>query len=155
MQGKNSEAVRAFEDAAKATDPGGRVWVTQAMGLMRADIHLVSGTEADALRYARTALSESSLRPITNHYLGMVARWHAVLASRNAGFEESAEILDELWAGMHSFDRLDCAEVVAARITLKESSGVGAVSERRDLAARLGELPSAIEIQLRRFGVLN
>jgi tetratricopeptide (TPR) repeat protein len=155
MQGKNSEAVQVFEESAKATDPSGRLWVTQAMGLMRADIHIISGIEADALRYARAALSESSLRPLTNHYLGMVARWHAVLASRNAGFEESAQILDELWVGVPSFDRLDSAEVVAARITLKESSGVGALGERRDLAELLSALPTAIEIQLRRFGVIN
>jgi tetratricopeptide (TPR) repeat protein len=153
MQGENTRGVAAFEELAPQEDMSGRMWVQQARELLRADVYLLAGDTRKASAVANLAFESTDHRPLSSAYVGTVARWRALTYDEFQGLDTRTD-LDYLVDSIARFDLVDQAEIVAARLSLDRRTAATWVEGRGLLAKILSELPGAVEVQLKRLGMI-
>jgi hypothetical protein len=74
------------------------------------------------------------------------------LGEKDGQTEETLQSLDHYWQELSSYDMIDQAELVAARIRLERSRGTAWPEGERKMQSLLLQLPPAVENQLGRLG---
>jgi len=151
MQGENKRAIEMLERVESAPDPSGRPWVQQAQELLRADVYLMAGEDSAAMLSAERGFAQTSVEPLAHAFVGTTARWRARVAAHIGDSELASKRLEQLVESLRSFDMIDQAEIVSAKLWLGRKMGEDWSDGRRMLAELLAVLPPAVEDQLRRL----
>jgi DNA-binding SARP family transcriptional activator/Cdc6-like AAA superfamily ATPase/tetratricopeptide (TPR) repeat protein len=156
MLGETEPAMQSIEPESDSLS-GSPDWVLQADGLMRADILQLCGDSVRAVRKAIEVLNSTSIKPLAWAYAGTTARWIARASEGGALGDEGMKALDAVVSEIDGLDLLDQAEILAACVWLERRTGSGTDIEGRKerLQACLARLPSSIQGQLSRLGVLE
>jgi tetratricopeptide (TPR) repeat protein len=155
MLGENRKALEHLETF-QDLDPNMRpTWNAQSVPLMTADIYLLAGQPAKAVRVAEAGFERTSFEPLSDGYAGMVARWVARVSVETGQVARGLELLGPLSEDLDSHDLLDQAEIVCGRLFLENRNGRSWESGRTLLRERLARLPGAVEDQLRRLEALS
>ena len=152
MLGESERANQLVHAASGHCETESRPWARQAEGVSRADILQILGSEKLALKVANETIAETGRDSISRAYVGPVARWVAILGEKDGQTEETLESLDHYWQNLSSYDMIDQAELVAARIRLERSRGTAWPEGERKMQSLLLQLPPAVANQLGRLG---
>lgn len=153
MLGNRSNAIDAIEHAV-ASDPDSPKWLSQANGLLRADILQLCGDHDRAVRAATETFDASGMHPLGCAFAGTVARWVSIAAVECGGRDVGAGILEQMLREIDDLDLVDKAQALCAYVWMRERrEGYSPPREVAELAASLDRLPIAVETQLSRLGV--
>jgi DNA-binding SARP family transcriptional activator/tetratricopeptide (TPR) repeat protein len=156
LQGREAEAMAALEDGSRTHARFVPPYLQQAWCVRKADILLLLGRGMEALRSAREAVTGDMRELCSDSFAGPYSRWLArttIADKRNPG--EVGDSLAKLLKRGRGLDCIDHAEVLNAKVWLDCRTGVVDEQERAEMWRRLGDLPAAATIELRRLGMLE
>ncbi len=154
LMGQLSDALSTFKAMDSKIPHDAPAWLVQVWGLYRADVLFLCGHANAALDQAREALGGTRPSLQTLAFAGVFARWLAVVSRRDDTMSSARSILGELDKRRNELDAVDRAELTCAQLLLEGTpSRLTALTAL--LAEHLAKLPSTIEGQLKRLGVLQ
>lgn len=154
--GRGSDALSALacgETARMASVPP---YLIQSWRLHTADVLLMLGRSAEALRSGSLAVTGDLAEPRSEIFAGAYARWLArVTIAGGRSLEDARNGIARLRAREQRLDRMDQVEVLNAKVWLDHKSGSIDEVERSDMWRRIEELPIGALNELKLLGMLE
>ena len=154
LTGRTSEALNGFKVSDSQITQDAPLWLIQAWRLLSADILCLCGQHNNAINQARDALPYARPTLQAASFAGVFFRWLAIISRRDGTTAHAKLILDGLGSRASEFDAVDRAEITCACLLMdREPNEESALLEV--LAQYLSKLPSTVESQLVRLGVMH
>jgi hypothetical protein len=155
MTGRNGRVEELIRLQRSALIGYGSAELSQAWHLYSADGYAIIGMIAEALKEGDSGTSGVNQQIHSDSYVGPYARWIARASHAHADVRGGHTRLDRLLDRLCSFDALDRAEVLNAKVWLESREGFVSPTVVQKMNFELDNLPSAVRDQLRRMGMLD
>lgn len=153
--GRDSEATSVLAANDQRFTRGQPEWIRQAWLLMKADVLALTGAKRRAEMMAAKAMSVDGKRPLVHDFIGLFARWKALLARSPEERCEATMILRDLLTMSGTVHAKDHAEVLASICYLAKGDLAFDEGAREEATLRLRNLPPAVSGTLLKLGILE
>ena len=155
MLGRDREAETGIREGTERFGSFGSIGRSQAWALHCADVYAMMGNTEQAVGAGLRGTSGVNDDVHMIRYAGPYARWVARTTLHQESARRGEDRLSKLMTGLETFDAIDRVEVLNAKTWLDAKNGNVGRDELQRMRSELRGLPTAVEDQLARIGMLD